>query len=118
MLQGRTLILKIESSGHVRSIELKDGIPNGKFTVVDQNGRTIQEGTYAEGYREGTWRDWTYTDGAISSESIETYKDGLLDGYRVGAPIVYGLLDSYKTLTSMLSRSVSFMLRVNSMGFE
>ena len=93
-MQDGTLILKIESSGHVRSIELKDGIPNGKFTVVDQNGRTIQEGTYAEGYREGTWRDWTYTDGAISSESIETYKDGLLDGYRVGAPIVYGLLDS------------------------
>ncbi len=115
-----TLVQKIGSSGYVRSMELKDGIPNGEFTVVDQNGRTIQEGTYAEGYREGAWCDWTFVDGEISSEaievykdglkngicraltyedgeicseSIETFKDGLLDGYRVGEPIIDGFLD-------------------------
>ena len=96
------------------------------------NGRTIQEGTYAEGYREGAWCDrtfvdgeissegievykdglkngvcraLTYEDGTISSESIETYKDGLLDGYLVGEPIIDGFLDLYNTATSMLQRS-------------
>ena len=54
--------------------KMKDGKPDGKWTMWYENGQKQLEGNWKDGKEDGKWTDW-YRDGQIKSE--ENYKDGL-----------------------------------------
>lgn len=65
----------------VSQAEFKDGELNGKWTIVDKDGRTASEWVYKNGQLSGTAK-WYFPDGS-PREEID-YLDGMLDGnYRM-----------------------------------